>query len=323
MEAVVDPHGARLAALRAPDRHGRLGDVVLGCADPRTDTAYRGATVGRYANRISDGRFRLAGREHRLDRNEAGASLHGGSAGLDHVDFRIGAVHDVPGGRTVVCAHTSPAGAGGYPGTLDITVAYTVTDTDVLVEFIVVTDAPTVVNLTNHTYFTLGGRGVEDCDVTLWCDHYLPVDTRLIPLPGAPAPVVGTPFDLRVPVRMSDRLASGHPQLEVAGGFDHTFVLNDEGPVVDGLRAAARVVDRPSGRAMTVFTDRPGVQFYSGNMLDGTVRFPGGGPATRGAAFCLEPQDFPDAPNRADYPSTELRPGNTYRSRILLRTGTG
>ncbi|WP_337831361.1 aldose epimerase family protein [Pseudonocardia sp. TMWB2A] len=317
----VDPHGARLAGLRAPDRDGVVDEVLLGCADPRTDPAFRGATVGRFANRIAGGRFVLDGTEHVLTRNEPGASLHGGSAGFDHADFAAGPVEQVPGGRRVTLTHRSPDGDGGYPGTLDVAVVYTVTGSDVAIELTARTDAPTVVNLTNHAYFTLGGAGVAGCEITVWADRYLPVDDRLVPLPGPPAPVAGTPFDLRVPVRVGERLGRDHPQLAVAGGFDHTFVLDDGGPVVDGLRGAARVAEPFTGRTLTVFTDRPGVQFYSGTMLDGSITFPDGRPARRGAAFCLEPQDFPDAPNRPDYPSTVLRPGGTYRSRILLRCG--
>ncbi len=317
----VVPHGARIARVTAPDRDGHAGEVVLGLAeeDYPADRAYLGATVGRFANRIAGGRFVLDGREHRIPLNEPGAALHGGP-GFDHADFVPGPVRRVPGGRSVALRHRSPDGDGGFPGTLDVTVVYTVRGAELQVVLQATTDAPTVVNLTNHAYFRLGGPVVDHL-VQLFADRYLPVDGHLIPT-GELASVAGTPFDLRSPTRVGDGLAAGHPQLTVAGGYDHTFVLDGSGPRRAGLSAAAHVVDPAGGRTLTVFTDQPGVQFYSGNMLDGSAVLHDGRRAGYREAFCLEPQHFPDSPNHPAFPTTVLRPGETRRTTIVFRFGT-
>lgn len=323
LAAGVVPHGARLAGLVAPDRAGAPGGVVLGLAEHAypADRAYLGATVGRYANRIARGRFVLDGREHAVACNEPGAALHGGPAGLEHADFAAGAVEDVPGGQRVVLHHRDEAG-GGFPGVLDVTVTYTLRDADLAIDIVATTDATTVVNLTNHAYWHLGGGGpVGGHEVRVFADRFLPVDEDLLPT-GELAPVAGTPFDLRSHTVVDTGLAAGHPQLDAAGGYDHTFVLDGSGPVADGLRAAAHVRDPGSGRTLTVFTDQPGVQFYSGNMLDGSVVLHDGRRAGRREAFCLEPQHFPDSPNRPEFPSTVLHPGEERWTRILLRLGT-
>ena len=197
---------------------------------------------------------------------------------------------------------------------------YTVRGAEVAIEHTARTDAPTVVNLTNHAYLNLTGRGgtVEDHRIDIPAGHYLPVDDRLIPT-GAPEPVGGTPFDLRTPTRIGARLREGHPQLLAARGYDHTFVL-DRAPGTD-LTVAAHVEEPVGGRTLTVLTDQPGVQFYSGNMLDGTLVLRDGTSVRQGDAFCLEPQHFPNAPNEPAFPSTVLRPGERYRSRIVLRFG--
>lgn len=318
----VVPHGARLARLVAPDRDGTPGEVVLGLAEDAYagDRAYLGATVGRFANRIAGGRFVLDGREHVVACNEPSAALHGGPVGLDHADFAAGGVRSTPGGQSVTLRHRDPA--DGFPGTLDVAVTYTVRGAELDIGIVAVTDEATVVNLTNHAYFHLGGGGpVGGHEVRVFADHYLPVDDDLIPT-GELAPVGGTPFDLRSPVRIDDGLARDHPQLAVAGGYDHTFVLDGSGPAAGELRAAAHVREPGGGRTLTVFTDQPGVQFYSGNMLDGSVELHDGRRAGYREAFCLEPQHFPDSPNRPEFPSTVLRPGEERRTRILLRLGT-
>ncbi|MGI5132167.1 aldose epimerase family protein [Pseudonocardia sp. CA-107938] len=315
LAAAVVPHGARLARLTAPDRDGRPGQVVVGLAEPdyKADTAYLGATVGRYANRIAGGEFVLDGRRYVLPRNEPGATLHGGPAGFDHADFAAGPATAVPGGQTVTLRHTSPAGDGGFPGTLSVTVTYTVRGPELAITITATTDAPTVVNLTNHAYFDLGGRGtIADHEITVLGDLYLPVDADLIPA-GGPDPVTGTPFDLRVPTRIGDRLAD--PALATTGGFDHCFVVRGT-----GLRPAAIVRDPGSGRTLTVLSDQPGLQFYSGNRIDTITH--DGRRVRRHGAFCLEPQQFPDAPNRPDFPATVLRPGEEHTTRIVLRFGT-
>jgi aldose 1-epimerase len=318
LQVGVDPFGARLALLRAPDRDGVLADVVLGAADPATDTTYLGATVGRYANRIAGGTFVLDGRRYTVPCNEDGVALHGGPDGFDRRTFRAGPVAaDPDGSRSVTLRRTSPAGENGFPGRLDVAVTYTVHGAELTIEHTATTDAATVVNLTNHAYWNLAGGGsVEDHVVTIPAARYLPVDDRLIPT-GELAPVTGTPFDLRTPVRLGAHLRDGHPQLRRARGYDHTFVLDPTGD----LTLAAHVEEPVGGRTLTVLTDQPGVQFYSGNMLDGTVVLRDGSAARQGDAFCLEPQQFPDSPNQPAFPSTVLRPGEHYRSRIVLRLG--
>jgi aldose 1-epimerase len=315
--------GARIAQVRAPDRHGVAGDVVIGLDEPgyATDPAFLGATVGRFANRIAGGRFELDGRTYAVPCNEPGVALHGGPGGFDRAEFRPGPVREGPDGRAVTLHHSSPDGDNGFPGTLEVAVTYAVTGRDLAVGLLATTDAPTVVNLTNHAYVDLGGTGaIEGHEITVFGSHYLPVDDALLPT-GEIAPVEGTPFDLRTPTRIGTHLRRDHPQLLRARGYDHTWVLDGSGPRAGELSAAAHVVDPGSGRTLTVFTDQPGVQFYSGNMLDGTLVRRGGTAVRQGDAFCLEPQHFPDSPNRPEFPSTVLRPGETYRCRILLRFG--
>jgi aldose 1-epimerase len=320
LEVGVVELGARLAVVRAPDRDGVVADVALGLDDYGPDTAYLGATVGRYANRIAGGVFVLDGREYTVPVNEPGVALHGGPDGFDRRVFEPDPV--VAGSRSVTLRYTSPDGENGFPGRLEVAVTYTVRGAELAIEHTARTDAPTVVNLTNHAYWNLAGGGpVEDHVVRVPAGHYLPVDERMIPT-GELAPVDGTPFDLRTPVRLGDRLRGDHPQLVRARGYDHTFVLGhafDDG--AGDLVEAAHVEDARSGRTLTVLTDRPGVQFYSGNFLDGSTVLRGGRTARQGDAFCLEPQAFPNAPNEPAFPSTVLRPGETYRSRIVLRFG--
>jgi aldose 1-epimerase len=296
--------------------------MVLGLDEPAyaADGAFFGATVGRFANRIAGGAFVLDGTRHRVPCNEDGVALHGGTDGFDRKVFTADAVVERPGGRSVTLRRTSPDGENGFPGTLEVAVTYTVTGSDVTIEHTARTDAPTVVNLTNHAYLNLAGDGtVDDHVVRIAASHYLPVDAHLIPT-GELAPVHGTPFDLRRPAQIGARLREAHPQLQRTRGYDHTFVLDR--PVGADLVPAAHVEEPRSGRTLTLLTDQPGVQFYSGNFLDGTTVLRHGRVARQGDAFCLEPQHFPDSPNQPEFPSTVLRPGELYRSRILLRFGT-
>jgi aldose 1-epimerase len=321
IEVGVVEYGARLAVVRVPDRDGVLGDVVLGLDDYSADAAFLGATVGRYANRIAGGSFTLDGRRHTVPCNEDGVALHGGTDGFDRHRFAPDPVRtDGDGARSVTLRRTSPAGENGFPGTLDVAVTYTVRGAELSIEHTATTDEPTVVNLTNHAYFNLTGRGgtVEDHLVRIPARHYLPVDGRLIPT-GEVAPVAGTPFDLRAPTRIGTHLREPHPQLVPARGYDHTFVLDD--PSGDGLRPAAHVEEPRSGRTLTMLTDQPGLQFYSGNFLDGTFAVRSGWTARQGDAFCLEAQHFPNSPNEPRFPTTVLRPGEQYRSRIVIRFG--
>jgi aldose 1-epimerase len=318
LEVGVIAHGARIVAVRTPDREGRWGDIALGLADDdayRRDRDYLGACVGRFANRIAGGRFTLDGTDYRIPQNEPGAALHGGPEAFEHATWD----HDEPGAESVTLHRRSPDGENGFPGTLQVSVTYSVDGPQLQIEHEASTDAPTVVNLTNHTYWNLAGGGsVEDHEVSLTAWQFLPVDEHLIPS-GPPVAVADTPFDLRTPRRIGARLREGHPQLRAARGYDHTFVI--DGPS-GALRSAAYVVEPRSGRTLQLRTDQPGVQFYTGNMLDGTLELRDGSAARQGDAFCLEPQAFPDSPNRPDFPSTVLRPGEVYRSRSILRFGT-
>jgi aldose 1-epimerase len=317
LQVEVVPFGARLSRVRAPDRDGVVADVALGLDDPRADTAFLGATVGRYANRIAGGTFVLDGHRYTVPCNEDGVALHGGPDAFDRQEFRAAPVVDNPDGRSVTLRRTSPAGENGFPGTLEVAVTYTVRGAELAIEHTATTDAPTVVNLTNHAYWNLAGGGsTEGHVIRIAAGRYLPVDARMIPT-GELAPVDGTPFDLRTPTRLGTHLRDGHPQLVAARGYDHTFVLDDRG----GLVEAAYVEEPVSGRTLTMLTDQPGVQFYSGNMLDGTLVLRDGTTARQGDAFCLEPQAFPNAPNEPAFPSAVLRPGERYRSQIVLRFG--
>ncbi|HEY4422187.1 MAG TPA: aldose epimerase family protein [Pseudonocardia sp.] len=318
LEVGVIAHGARIVAVRTPDREGRWGDIALGLADQdayRRDRDYLGACVGRFANRIAGGRFTLDGTDHRIPQNEPGAALHGGPAAFEHATWE----QDEPSAESVTLHRHSPDGENGFPGTLQVSVTYAVDGAQLRIEHEAVTDAPTVVNLTNHTYWNLAGGGsVEDHEVSLTAWQFLPVDEHLIPS-GPPVAVADTPFDLRTPQRIGARLREGHPQLRAARGYDHTFVIDGPG---GAMRSAAFVVEPRSGRTLQLRTDQAGVQFYTGNMLDGTLVLGDGSAARQGDAFCLEPQAFPDSPNRPDFPSTVLRPGEVYRSRSILRFGT-
>jgi aldose 1-epimerase len=321
LEVGVVELGARLALLRAPDRDGVLADVVLGL-DPAgyaADRTFLGATVGRYANRIAGGTFVLDGCRYVLPCNEPGVALHGGTDGFDRRRFTAEPVRTAPDGtRSVTLRRTSPDGENGFPGTLDVAVTYAVRSHELSIEHTATTDRATVVNLTNHAYLNLAGPGgtVEDHRVRIPASRYLAVDERLIPT-GELAPVAGTPFDLRSLTRIGHRLRDGHPQLARTRGYDHTFVLDRPGGT--NLALAAYVEEPTSGRTVTFFTDQPGVQFYSGNFLDGTTVLRDGSRVRQGDAFCLEPQQFPNAPNEPGFPSTVLRPGERYRSRIVLR----
>jgi aldose 1-epimerase len=318
LEVGVITYGARIVAVRTPDRDGRWGEVTLGLADVdayRQAGGYLGASVGRYANRISGARFTLDGVEHRIPPNEGDNALHGGPHGFDSAEWST----DGPDGASVTLRHTSPDGDNGFPGTLDVAATFTVDGPELRIEYTATTDAPTVLSLTNHAYWNLAGGGtVEDHEVQLHAGHVLPVDGESLPT-GPPVPVDGTPLDFRSPARIGARIRDGHPQLVAVRGYDHAYVLDG---TAGELRAAARVVEPRSGRSLELRTDQPSVQFYTSNMLNGTLVLNDGSTARQGDAFCLEPQGYPDAPNHADYPSTVLRPGEEYRSRFAFTFGT-
>jgi aldose 1-epimerase len=274
---------------------------------------YLGAIVGRYANRIAHGRFDLDGVSHTLAANEGGTTLHGGPDGFNRRVWTAAQLDDAAVRLTL----TSPDGDQGFPGTLTVAVTYTLGEDGLLaIDYEARTDRPTVVNLTNHAYFNLGGAGsILDHELQVDGDAYLPIDEAAIPL-GPAAVVAGTPFDLRAPQRIGDALKADDPQLAVAGGFDHCWLLGLTGQI----RRAARLSDPAGGRWLEVWTTEPGIQVYTGNRLDGTIGLPGRS-YERHAGICLETQRLPNSPNEPAYPSATLRPGDTYRSRTELRVG--
>ncbi|MBO1413887.1 aldose epimerase family protein [Streptomyces sp. FH025] len=313
--------GARLQSLHAPDRDGHRANVVLGGGSPAEligEAAYLGSTVGRYGNRIAGGELPLDGTVHRLATQESGHTLHGGPDGFA---TRLWAGTPLEEGDRVgvrLELH-SPDGDQGFPGALDVTVSYLLDRAgELTISYRAETDAPTVVNLTNHAYVNLGGEGsgpVLDHLLQVEADEYLPVDHDLIPL-GAPEPVKETPFDLTTAAGLGGRLSAPHPQVRLAGdGFDHTWVLRPGA----GLRPAATLHHPGSGRRLDCLTTEPGVQVYTGNHFDGTLTGPGGRPYGRYAGIALETQHFPDSPHFPEYPSTVLRPGERYESTTVYR----
>jgi aldose 1-epimerase len=310
--------GAIITSLRVPDRHGQTADVVLGhdTLTPYLDNrSYFGAVVGRYANRIAGGRFSLEGREYRLAVNDGPHHLHGGRRGFDqHVWNAVPvAGRDSVGVRFT---RTSPAGEEHYPGTLDVAVTYTLTADTLELRYHATTDAPTIVNLTQHTYFNLAGEtstSILDHALLFHADEYTPVDASLIPT-GATTPVQGTPFDFRSPAVLRERIQQEDEQLRFAAGFDHNFVLRPQ-----GRRVAVEVYEPSTGRRLEVATTEPGVQLYTGQLLDGRTTGAYGRTFARHAGLCLETQHFPDSPNNPQFPSTLLRPGDSYDSRTRWR----
>lgn len=322
LEAEVLPFGATLARLRAPDRDGRLGDVVLSLADVadyRGDHPHVGSTVGRYANRIGGAAFVLDGRRHTLPANDGPHHLHGGPRGLSRRPWRVLEELAVPGGAGVVLGIESPAGDEGYPGSVAITARYSLGGDDALrVDYHATTDAPTVLSLANHAYFHLDDGGASPVlDHTLWlrATRYAPVDASGLPT-GALEPVAGTPFDFTRPRPLGERIAALVP---LRGGYDHPFALDDPG----GLAApAARLVAPRSGRVLTVHTTQPCLQLYGGNFLGGDLRCQGGARPGRWHAVCLETQAFPNAPNEPRFPSARIEPGRAYQHVTVYALGT-
>ncbi|HXS89539.1 MAG TPA: aldose epimerase family protein [Steroidobacteraceae bacterium] len=312
--------GAAIQSITVPDRGGAREDVVLGYDSPRDYAAkrqYFGATVGRYANRIAHGKFTLDGHQYQLETNDGTNHLHGGVHGLDTVLWKFDEVTRGPPGR-VVLSHVSPDGAGGYPGNLTITATYTLNERNELaVEYRARTDKPTIVNITNHSFFNLAGKGdVLGHRLGLFADSYTPVDATLIPI-GERRSVAGTPFDFRQPRAIGQFIRDGRDeQLRIGRGYDHNFLVSG---TPGQLRPAASLEDPVSGRVLEVLTTAPGVQFYSGNFLDGTVVGKGGRIYRQGDALCLEPQFFPDTPNHSAFPSARLDPGREYVNTMVFR----
>lgn len=316
--------GAALRCLDVPDRDGRAADVLLGYGDLRSyldRPQYFGASVGRYANRIRGGRFSLDGHVYMLPTNDGPNTLHGGPDGFDR---RLWQIDGLEGGQTpsVTLRYVSPDGEGGFPGTLTARVTYTLSSPDTLrIAYSATTDRPTVVNLTNHSYFNLAGeasgRSILDHVVTIPADRYTPVDASQIPT-GELAPVEGTPFDFRHPQRIGARIRDGREvQLLRGHGYDQNFVVS-EAPAEEP-RLVARVEDPESGRVLEVASTAPGVQFYSGNMLDATTAGKSGLAYRQSDAFAIEPELFPDTPNQPAFGSARLDAGGTFRNVITYR----
>ncbi len=323
MAVEVITYGGIITRWTAPDKEGRYDNVVLGfdnLPDYRDRNPYFGALVGRYGNRIADARFTLDGKVHLLEKNDGANHLHGGAIGFDKVVWDASPV-PVEQGAALRLTHVSPAGAGGYPGNLSVAVTYhLLPDNSLDVRYEATTDAPTVVNLTQHSYFNLSGRfdrDILDHELQIQADAFLPVDTSLIPI-GALQPVAGSPFDFRVAKPIGRDIGSADEQVRRGKGYDHCWVLNEPGT----YRQVAAVVHPGSGRRLEVYTDEPGLQFYCGNFLDGTLPVPGGGTYGHRSGFCLESQHYPDSPNQAVFPSVVLRPGETYTSRTTFHFTT-
>jgi len=316
-------YGGIITSIEAPDRAGKLGDIALGydsLAGYLKATPYFGAIIGRYGNRIGRAQFALDGATYHLPANDGPNTLHGGTVGFDKVVWEAEPFW-TDSSAGVAFSHTSPDGDQGFPGKLMARVTYTLTNRDELVvEYHATTDKATPVNLTQHTYFNLAGDGSGDVlRHVMWisADRYTPVDSTLIPT-GALDPVAGTPFDFTTPTPIGARIAQDNEQLKRGRGYDHNFVLNRTGP---DLVHAARVVEPATGRTLDVYTTEPGIQFYSGNFLDGTITGKGGHVYRHRNGFCLETQHFPDSPNQAGFPTTILRPGEVYSSRTVFRFG--
>ncbi len=318
MRVRILAYGAIVQSIEVPDRDGRTANVALGFPGPEGYAAhpdpYFGAVVGRYANRIAGGRFTLDGTRYAVPVNNGPNSLHGGETGFDKRTWTAS-----PSATAVELTLVSPDGDQGYPGTLTASVTYSLSpDNALTAQYRATTDGPTVVNLTNHGYVNLAGEGsgtIEDHLLQINAAHYTPVDETLIPT-GEIAPVAGTPFDFRQPTPIGARVRAADPQLLRAQGYDHNWVLDGS-----GLRVAAVVSEPVRGRTLTVSTTEPGLQFYSGNFLDGTFTGTGGRAYRQGDGLALETQHFPDSPNRPDFPSTVLRPGEEYRSTTVYAFG--
>ena len=325
LEVKIITYGGIVAAVRVPDRAGSLANVVLGfdnLHDYETRNPYFGCITGRYANRIAGGRFTLDGQVYQLATNNGSNHLHGGLRGFDKVVWQG---KSIGGGQGVELTHRFPDGDQHYPGTLDVTVTYSLDDQNRLqIDYLATTDKPTVLNLTNHSYFNLAGEGsgdIYDHILQLHADSYTPVDANVIPT-GEMAPVAGTPFDFRTPKPIHDGIRSNHPQVVYGRGFDHNWVVNRPALTDTSLALAATLQEPSTGRVLRTWTTEPGIQFYAGNFLDGTVYGASGRAYRQADGLCLETQHFPDSPNQPHFPTTVLRPGEIYRSTTVYEFGT-
>ena len=327
IEVQFTNYGGIITSLKTPDRAGHLSDIVLGydnLAAYVANSPYFGAIVGRYANRIARGHFTLDGATYTLAVNNGPNSLHGGLRGFDKVVWNARPFQNQEG-QGVALDYTSPSGEEGYPGTVHATVTYTLTPDDrLIVDYLATTDKATPINLSQHSYWNLAGNASRDIlghVLTINADAITPVDSTLIPT-GEIEPVQGTPFDFRTPTAIGARVDQrANTQIRYGNGYDHNWVLNRGGAASDALVFAARVVEPASGRTMEISTTEPGLQFYSGNFLDGTITGKGGAVYRFRYGLALETQHYPDSPNHSNFPSTILRPGQQYRSRTVFKFG--
>jgi aldose 1-epimerase len=320
MQAGIITYGGIVVSLTAPDRNAKYADVVLGMdslAGYQAEAAFFGALIGRYGNRIGGGHFTLNGKTYQLPKNDGDNTLHGGAKGFDKHVWTAKEVSR-EGGPSVELSYVSKDGEEGFPGTLISKVVYTLTNKNELnIDYTATTDKDTVVNLTNHSYFNLAGQGEGDIlqhQVTIYADNFTPVDKGLIPT-GQIKPVKGTPFDFTIATAIGARIGQQDEQLVFGKGYDHNWVLNPG----SGMKKAAEVYEPKSGRVMEVLTMEPALQFYTGNFLDGTIKGKGGMPYPRRGAFCMETQHYPDSPNKPSFPSTMLKPGQTYHTATMYR----
>jgi aldose 1-epimerase len=317
IEARITNYGGIVVSLKTPDKSGKMADIVQGFDDLNgylQDEPYFGAVIGRYANRIGKARFRLDGKEYKLPANDGQNSLHGGKKGFDK-HLWTAAVK----GSSLELTYVSKDGEEGYPGTLTAKVVYTMeSNGDLKLDYSATTDEDTVVNLTNHTYFNLKGQGsgtILDHELTLFASNYTPIDSGLIPT-GELVPVKGTPFDFLTAHKIGDRIEAAVEQLKLGKGYDHNWVLDAKS---GSLAKAAEVHEATGGRVLEVWTNQPGIQFYTGNFLDGTIKGKGGKVYGRRAALCLETQHFPDSPNQPKFPSVVLKPGQNYHTTTIWK----
>jgi aldose 1-epimerase len=319
MAVAITNFGGKIAFLQVPDKYGQLSDVVLGydsLTQYLTGNPYFGAMIGRYGNRIAKGIFTLEGEEYQLATNNGANALHGGPNGFHNVLWNA-LEKQTDKGQAVELTYISADGEEGYPGKLMVKVTYTLNDNnDLIIDYEATTDKTTILNLTHHSFFNLAGEGAGDIlghDMTIFADRFCPIDAGLIPT-GELRSVSGTPFDFLSPHLIGERIGTEDEQLKLGKGYDHNFVLNKEG---HELTLAARVVEPVSGRVMEVWTTEPGLQFYSGNFLTKSEIGKKGHVYDFRTAFCLEAQHFPNSPNQPEFPSTVLKPGETYRQQTI------
>lgn len=320
IRARIMNHGGTIVSLEAPDRNGFLADIVLGhdtAAEYVDGGPYFGCAVGRFANRIGNGKFTLNGREHTLAINNDPNALHGGLRGFDKVVWNA---EILTAENAVRMTYVSADGEEGFPGEVKTVMTYTLTDANELkIDYFAESTRATPYNITNHSYFNLAGHNAGSCGdqiLTINADTFLPTDHTAIPL-GNEMPVAGTPFDFRMPRAIGERIDADHEQIRLGNGYDHNFCLNKT--QADELSFCARAEDPASGRVMEVFTTEPGVQFYTANFLDGTLKGKGGCMYVRRGGFCLETQHYPDSPNQPQFPNTILHPGTPFKSQTIYK----